>query len=101
MVQVTSEDGSEFVNFKSEKNRDGAALNWAAKATWIKEPESFTMIAAATHEKGKTLSKSQEYVIRHLTEHGASPLPEIMAGADICSPGTARNAVYSLFHWGW
>ena len=100
MVQVTSEDGSEFVNFKSEKNRDGAALNWAAKATWIKEPESFTMIAAATHEKGKTLSKSQEYVIRYLTEHGASPLPEIMTGADTCTENAARQAVFNLANMG-
>src|SRR5512135_1595690 len=98
MVQVTSEDGSPYINFKSEKNRDGEAICWSAKATWVKEPEQFYLafMPSQGKEKAKTLCKSQEYVIRFLSEHGASPLPEIMASADACSEEAARKAVYNL-----
>ena len=102
MVQVTSEDGSPYINFKSEKNRDGEAISWSAKASWVKEPEQFYLSYAPGQgkEQRKTLSKSQEYVIRHLTEHGASPLPAIMASADVCSENSAKFAVYSLVSMG-
>jgi hypothetical protein len=42
------------------------------------------------------MSKSQSYVIRYLTEHGASSLPDIIGAADSCSPNAARQAVYLL-----
>ena len=92
MVQVTSEDGSEFVKFKTEKNRDGGqALSWAARATWLKEPETFSLLAAEKHVKGRVLSKPQEYVLRYLTEHDASPLPVIMAAANSAARSGAES----------
>jgi hypothetical protein len=64
----------------------------------IKAAEQFYLSDAPEKEKEnrKTLSKSQEYVIRYLSEHGASPLPAIMAAADVCSLEAARKAVYNL-----
>lgn len=98
MVQVTSEDGSPYINFKSEKNRDGEAISWSAKAAWVKEPEQFYLSFAPGQgkEQRKTLSKAQSYVIDYLTEHGPSPLPAIMESADRCTENAARQAVYSL-----
>jgi len=94
LLQVASDPESNFVNFKTEKNRKGKALKWAMCATWT--PDSFYLTAAEAREKAKVLSKSQEYVMRYLNEYGASPLPKIIAGADTCSPEAARKAVYNL-----
>jgi hypothetical protein len=96
MVSITSADGSEFVNFKTEKNRDGESLAWAGQCQWIKNPDSFSMISVPKIDKAQIFSKSQDYVIRYLMEHGASPMPEIMNGADTCSENSAKFAVYSL-----
>lgn len=95
MVGVTSENGKPFINFKTEKVRYGHARTWAAQANW--GPGQFYLTGADTKKAGPApLSKSQEFVTRYLGEHGASPLPVITAAADTCSPGTARNAIYSL-----
>jgi hypothetical protein len=63
-------------------------------ATWTED--SFYLRPADAPEKTKPLSKSQEYVIRYLTEHGASELKAIKGAADVCSPAAAKNAVYIL-----
>jgi hypothetical protein len=95
MVGVTSENGKPFVNFKTDKVRYGQARTWAAQANW--GPGQFWLSGVDAQKASPApLSKSQEFVIRYLTEHGASPLPVIIAGADTCSSGTARNAIYSL-----
>jgi hypothetical protein len=94
LLQVVSDPESEFVNFKQEKNRKGKAVKWSMKATWLED--KFYLSMAETQEKTKHLSKSEEYVIGYLTEHGANPIPAIMASADICSPEAARKAVYNL-----
>jgi hypothetical protein len=94
LVQVRSEPDSHLVEFRTEKNRKGKAIKWAMYATWTED--RFYLSAADVQEKIKTFSKSQEYVIRYLTEHGASPLNEIEGAPDMCSSEAARKAVYSL-----
>ena len=94
MIKIISEDGSEWIDFKSEKARDSVAVKFSAIASWT--PDQFYLKAAEDKEFTKPLSKSQKYVIRYLEEHGASPLPDIMGAADSCSPNSARQAVYAL-----
>ncbi|MDR3577229.1 MAG: AAA family ATPase [Anaerolineaceae bacterium] len=94
LTQIESEPGSDFINFQSEKTRDGEAQDWAAKATWT--DDSFYLSEAEKREKTLAISKSQAYVLRFLKEHGNSPLPDIMTGADSCSSSAARQAVYNL-----
>jgi len=95
MVGVTSENGKPFINFKTDKVRYGQARTWAAQANW--GPGQFYLTGMDTLKASSApLSKSQEFVIKYLTEHGASPIPVIMAGADTCSPEAARKAVYNL-----
>ncbi len=94
MVQIGSENGSNFVNFHSEKNRDGDKMSWAAEAVWT--TDQFYLRAVDVREKTKPVSKSPEYVLRFLKKHGASAIPDIMAGADTCGAEGARKAVYSL-----
>ena len=94
LFQVTSDPESNFINFKTEKNRKGKAMKWSMCATWSQD--NFYLTSVETLEKVKAPSKSQDYVIRFLMEHGASSIPVIMAGADTCSPEAARKAVYKL-----
>jgi hypothetical protein len=95
MVGVTSENGKPFINFKTDKVRYGQARTWAAQANW--GPGQFYLTGVDAQKAiPAPLSKSQEFVIGYLTDHGASSLPEVMAAADTCSSGTARNAIYSL-----
>jgi hypothetical protein len=105
LVHVTSEDGSPYVNFKTEKNRDGVAMGWAAKAAWVEKDDpaesQFYMEAAMAQRRGKSpgenkMSPGKEHVLRHLEEHGDSPLPDIVAAADICSANAARLATFAL-----
>jgi hypothetical protein len=96
MVLITSEDGSDFVNFKSEKNRDDAAKSWAARAVWVGDGDQFYLETTTPAPKVKLLKPSEEYVLDFLRKNGASELPAIMSAADVCAPRTARGAVYDL-----
>jgi hypothetical protein len=98
MVLVESDNESEFVNFKVEKNRDGQFHKWSAKATWT--DGQFYLSTAEQREKPRVLVESQEYVLRHLKKYGHCSLPDIEANADTCSANAARLAVYSLASMG-
>ena len=99
MVAVSSETGREYINFKMEKNRDGEAKTWSAKAAWVADAhngDQFYLSAFSGGSMAKPRPKSQRYVLGFLEEHGATPLPEIMSAADVCSEHAARRAVYHL-----
>jgi hypothetical protein len=98
MVKIISEEGSHWIEFKSEKSRDIEAIKFTAKATWTED--QFYLSPVEVEEKPKKLSRSQAYVVNYLKEHGTSPLPDIMGAADSCSPNAARNAVYTLVEMG-
>lgn len=103
MVEVTSEDTSPYVNFRTEKNRDGLAAKWSAKAVWVNDAGQFYLepMPGRTEEqeplrKEKKPAASQLYVLRYLREHGESMITSIMQAADVCSPSAARQAIYRL-----
>lgn len=94
LAKIESEEGSNWINIKTEKTRNIEATRFTAVANWTED--QFYLELAENQDKGKKLSKSQAYVIRYLTERGPSPLPDIMGAADSCSPNAARQAVYTL-----
>jgi len=98
MVKIESEDSSSWINFKSEKSRDGAAVNLTAVAHWAED--QFYLREADTCMEEKQLNRSQKYVMRYLKKNGASSLPDIMGSADQCSSSAARQAVYALVEMG-
>jgi RecA-family ATPase len=98
MVKIESEDDSNWINFKTEKTRDGMATSFSSVATWTEE--QFYLTEADPPDKEKPLSGSQSYVIRYLKENGASPLPDIEGAADVCTSSTAKQAVYKLVELG-
>jgi hypothetical protein len=95
MLLIKSEEGSEFINFETGKHRRGKPIKLAARACWP-TPEQFYLTTAPVQEKNRFRSKAERHVLDWLEEHGASPLPDIMAGAAICAPTSARAAVYAL-----
>jgi RecA-family ATPase len=94
LIKVESDEGSNWIHLKSEKTRNIEATRFTAVANWTED--QFYLELAENQEKGKKMSKSQSFVIRYLTEHGPSPLPDIMGAADSCTSNAARQAVYSL-----
>jgi hypothetical protein len=94
LLQVTSDPDSNFVNFKTEKNRKGKGLQWSMFATWTED--RFYLSPVEGQEKGNTQTRSHEYVLRFLADNGASELPVIESSADTCSFNAARQAVYAL-----
>lgn len=92
-IKMVSEQDS--VTLRSSKNRDGAPFVLNAMCDF--EPEGFIMSETMlTVAEKKQLNRSQEYVVRFLTEHGASRKGDIMGAADVCSSDAAENAIYSL-----
>ena len=94
MIKIISEDKSKWIEFKSEKTRDVEAVHFSAVANWTED--QFYLELAENQGINKKLSKSKAYVIRYIKEHGPSPLPDIQGAADVCSPQSARQAVYGL-----
>jgi hypothetical protein len=92
MVQVSSENGSELINFQSEKNRDGDQARWAAEAIWT-ESEFYLK---ASDRRPNERREREKYVIRYLTEHGPSYIFDLIAAPDTCTPGGARQGLYAL-----
>jgi len=96
-IQVTSKVNSPNVDFEIVKPRDGEPCNFAATAAWLDLPEpTFTLEETAPQAKKPHYSRSEEYVLRYLEEHGPSLLTDIANHADTCSDTAARFAVRSL-----
>ena len=93
MIEVKSEDGSRFINFKTTKERDIERLSWSAEAVWT--DDQFYLRAVETKEK-TVLSKSESYVIRYLEENLSASIDDIAGHADTCTDTAAQRAVYSL-----
>lgn len=94
LIKITSEDDSCFINFKTEKTRDLDSLKFSGEAHWA--DNQFYLTEAEPEDRTKQLSPSKKYVIRFLKEHGESRLPDITGAADVCSPDSARRAIYQL-----
>ncbi len=86
------------LTFKDEKSRDVESVEFAARMNW--DAGVFNLSPVIVASSGPSLSKGQRYVLRYLKEHGASFLQQITSHADVCSPGTAKNAVYALTDMG-
>ena len=93
MIEVKSEDGSRFINFRTEKTRYIKHQSWAAEAVWTED--QFYVTAAEKREK-TFFSKSEDYVMRYLKENPNASIEDIGDHADACSAQAAQRAVYNL-----
>ena len=96
LLHIESKVDSGTIDFETEKPRDGEPLKFSAVATWLPDEGAFRMAPAPKVAKQPHYSRAEEYVIAYLRKNGPSLLSDIQDRADVCSPGSARNAVYSL-----
>lgn len=94
MVKVESENDSKFVNFATEKNRDGEPLKWSAVAIW--SDGRFSMSPAEGKSETSKLTEPQKHVLGFLLENGDSTAEAIADAAVVCSWATARKVVFEL-----
>jgi hypothetical protein len=93
MVKMESENGSNWINFKSEKVRDSDDHKFSATATWTEDQFYLT---SADYSLTKKRPASDMYVLEFLRRHGESSIDDICESADVCSPGAAKQAIYRL-----
>jgi len=93
MVKVTSDEGSNIIDFKTEKNRDGEEVKFSAVAKW--ENDQFTLTATERDPYAGSTA-SEDYVIKYLKTNGASKIGDIKNAADTCTSRAAQDAVYRL-----
>ena len=94
MLKVESKTESPNIDFSCDKARDIEPVKFAATIHF--EPGQVWLSPAIVTPGVAKLSKGERYVLRYLEDHGDSEVCEIMAHADTCAPGTARNAIYAL-----
>lgn len=97
MVKITSEEGSNIIDFKTEKRRYGEVSNFSATAAWT---DNQFYLNATERDPIKISRESEKYVIRYLETNGASTIEAIESGADSCSARAARDAIYRLARLG-
>mgnify|MGYP001569736952 CR=1 FL=1 len=97
LLMVDSEQGSTIIVFKMEKPRDTEPQTFGAQILFDEAMGTVRLINYAVDPGQAQLSKSMQFVLDYLKEHRRrAPLEEIANAADICSPATARRAVYLL-----
>lgn len=96
LIVAESDPESGFINFRTQKNRNSKPRNWTMLATWT--GDSFYLSKAA--HKEQPLGKGEEFVLSFLKENGDSEKDAICGSAAECSPGTAKNAIFSLVEKG-
>jgi RecA-family ATPase len=100
MVKVESEEGSQWISFKTEKARDYEPVSFTAVANWSAN-QFYLSQAEPKNENNRKLPASQEYVLAYLKANdGEANLDDIEANADRCSPGAARQATFELTELG-
>jgi hypothetical protein len=93
---LTVDKAGDVLTFTADKARDvdRESVKFAARCNWGEGV--FNLSPHAITQTGPTFNKSQEYVLRYLSEHGPSLLVDIQTHADTCSENGAKQAVYAL-----
>jgi DNA-binding MarR family transcriptional regulator len=94
LMLMVENDGSGLLTFKTEKARDIAPVKFAG---YMRFQEGLFDLQPAVEAEGlPTFPKSERYVLRYLRDHGPALVGDITGHADVCTPGTARNALYRI-----
>ena len=98
LLLTVDTDGAGLLTVKSEKARDVEGVKFAATMNF--GLETFNLSPAVVAAARPVFAKGERFVLHYLAEHDAADLIAITGAADICSAGTARNAVYALTNKG-
>ena len=96
LIKVESKNGSNIIEFSSEKNRDGEPIRWSAKANWVNGGEQFYLTTIENSYITNNLCSSKQYVLKYLRDHGPSSVSTIEDAVDTCTKDAARQAIYTL-----
>lgn len=77
MLEITSNNGSDIIKFKSQKERDIEQITFTAKAIW--EDDKFYLQPLNFDDQVNTLSDAEQYVIETLEQYGELFINEIEA----------------------
>jgi hypothetical protein len=94
MILVESAPDSNLVSFRAEKARDVMIKPFAATAHF--DIGTFRLTEADIQTGQAKLSPGERYVLKYLEANGPATVKAIIESADVCSPATARRALYSL-----
>jgi hypothetical protein len=93
-VMILVKKEGDGLTFDMSKNRDGEPGRFAAVGYW--EEGRFWLSPVTPSAEKRVYPVSERYVLRWLSEHGASTTPDIAQHADSCSERAATLAVYRL-----
>ena len=93
-VLVAVKKDQNDLTFDLQKSRDTEPRRWAALGYWTEG--RFWLEEATPAAERVVFAKSERYVLRYLTEHGASTTADILGHVDNCSEQGARQAIYRL-----
>jgi hypothetical protein len=94
MLLIESAVDSNIISFKSEKVRDGEAVQFAAAANWT--TDQFYLMEA-DYKKKKHLTNSEIFILNFLKDNGTSTIKDLCAfSGDLYTLNTLRSAVKSL-----
>jgi hypothetical protein len=99
MYKIISDDGSDFITFKSEKIRDGKSANFTAMAHW--NEDQFYLTPTEPRSQTKRMTDGMKYALKYLQDNGTSPLRDIKSAADFVTVRQAEEGVRALCKPGW
>jgi len=95
LLRATRATDGRRIEFCSEKERNVERVKFAGELSW--SPGRFVLgVAEAGTGPAPTFGKGQKHVMEYLREHGPTSIQTVINAASICSPRTARNALFEL-----
>ena len=97
LIKVDSKPGSDHIEFKMEKNRDGEPLEFRAIAKF--EQEKFLLVLTENQPKSR-FSPSQIHVLKYYNDHGNCSLRDIQGTHGDFSEAALKKANHDLIRLG-
>lgn len=98
LIKITSEENSNFIDFKIQKSRRAKTTRWTMHATW-EDGDKFYLGHAEAKIKPEGLNKGETFLIQYLTENGNTEkivLQDKFKAAKLGTPKACENCLQSL-----
>lgn len=83
MLKVEKEKHKDIITFTSEKVRDGASVNFSARANWMTlDPKEFWLENFSVPNSKRNYNKAQKYILLYLFQNGESASKEMIDRRD-------------------
>lgn len=83
MIKVEKEKHKDLITFTSEKVRDGASVNFSARANWMTlDPKEFWLDSFNVPNSKRNYNKAQRYILLYLFQNGESASKDMIDRRD-------------------